>query len=262
MVIATPPPAPFSGTLVAVDAGTITIRRGSRTATLSVHARRVLRGARPGDLVRATARVDRNRRWAVTRIVVTREAPVPKVTITAGPTGTVHDGTATFAFRFGSGVIWLGCSLDGSTWYGCDSPTTLPVLGPGAHRFAVLAMNGRHSTVVVRDWTIGTDVPPVLAAIAPTNSAPPTIGGTAQSKKTVTAAPGTWQNGPTGFNYQWLRCTSTARSSCSPIGSATGSSYTCQTADVDTYLRVEVTGVNSGGQATAVSAATPKTLPS
>lgn len=252
----------ISGQLRAVDAASITIRRPGKVATLAVHVRSRLRRAKAGDTVRVTAKPDSSGYWAVAKLEILRRATVPRVKITSGPSGTVHAGEATFGYAYAGPVIWAACSLDGSAWFACRNPAKMPTLGPGMHRFAVLAMNGRHHTIVTRDWTIANDVPPVAPPTVPANVSVPVISGTAQSRKRITATAGTWDGSPTGFSYQWQRCTSGAASSCSDIGGATSASYTCQTADIDLYLRVSVTAINSAGQATALSAATPKTLPS
>jgi hypothetical protein len=262
VMLATVHTAPVSGILTAIDPRTVTIRRGTRTITLGYASKRRLGYARVGDSVRVTVRPNRAGVWLVAAVRVLAKAGTPQVTITAGPAGTLDSGAATFAFSLGGRVIWLSCSLDGSAWFGCASPVTLPTVGPGAHRFAVLAMNGRHQTVVTRDWTVSQAAPPPPPAQAPVSTGAPTIAGIARSKKVVTASPGTWSNTPSAFTYQWLRCTSTLQASCTAIGGATGASYTGQTADIDLYLRVEVTAINAAGKATAVSAATAKTLPS
>jgi hypothetical protein len=251
----------LAGQLRAVDRSTITITRGSKVATVPFRRLAQLHHAAAGDSISVRVRRTRNR-WTIVRLRITRRAAQPTVAISGGPSGTVHTGDASFAYTYTGPVIWLACSLDGSDWFGCDDPATLPTLGPGSHRFSVLVMNGRHSAIATRDWTVAADVPPVAALTVPVNTAVPVISGTARSKQTVSASTGTWSGSVTGFSYQWERCTSTSASSCSPIGGATGSSYTCQTADIDLYLRVEVTATNPAGQATAVSAATAKTLPS
>ncbi len=252
-----------SGQVRAVDRTSITVKRAGRIATLKVRVRGLLHGARAGDSVRILAQPDRTGYWAVRKLKIVRYAPVPTVRITSGPRGLVHTGHATFGFSVAGAVIRFACSLDGSAWFGCRAPAAMPVLGPGVHRFAVLAMNGRHSTVVSRDWTIGNDVPPVAPPTVPVNNSLPVISGTAQSKKVVKTTAGTWAGSPTGYAYKWERCTSaTDATTCAAIAGATASSYTCQAADIDSYLRVQVTAINSAGQATALSAATPKTLPS
>ena len=41
---------------------------------------------------------------------------------------------------------------------------------------------------------------------APTNTQPPTIGGTPEVGKTLTAREGTWTGDPTDYDYAWRRC--------------------------------------------------------
>lgn len=85
----------------------------------------------------------------------------------------------------------------------------------------------------------------VLAA--PINTAAPTISGTAEPGEVLTAAPGSWSGVPApSFAYQWQR-------DGSPIGSATASSYTLQSADAGAAVRVTVTATNALGSAAAAS---------
>ena len=88
---------------------------------------------------------------------------------------------------------------------------------------------------------------------APANTSPPSISGTAQQGDTLTAAPGSWSNSPTGYSYQWQDCKSS--SSCSNISGATSASYTLQASDVGNSVDVVVTATNSvgNGQATGGS---------
>ena len=94
------------------------------------------------------------------------------------------------------------------------------------------------------------------ANYAPTNSAAPTISGTPQVGQTLTANPGTWnsQTTPT-YTYQWQRCDS-AGNNCASIPGATAQTYTVQSADVNSTLRVVVTATNSSGSTAATSAQT------
>jgi hypothetical protein len=254
----------LTGQLRAIDAGWITIRRGKKIASVQFHSRSKLHGAKPGDRVRVTARPNHSGSWSVSKLRILVRAAIPKVRITSGPTGLVHTGKATFGFTYSGPVLWLACSLDGSAWFGCASPAVMPTLGPGPHRFGVLVMNGRHSTILIHDWQIGNDVPKVVTPTTPpVNTALPTISGTAKSSQTLSATAGTWSGSPTGYTYQWMRCPSASdASTCKSIGGATGSKYTCTTNDVKSYIRVQVTAVNIIGSTKAISAATAQTAPS
>ena len=94
-----------------------------------------------------------------------------------------------------------------------------------------------------------------ISTPAPTNTAPPTISGTAQVGQTLSAATGTWANEPTGYSYQWQRCNA-AGGECANISGATASSYTVAEADLEHTLTVKVTATNEGGSGSANSAVT------
>src|SRR5215211_4343642 len=89
-----------------------------------------------------------------------------------------------------------------------------------------------------------------------TNTAPPTISGTAQDGQTLTADKGTWSGtDPITYAYQWRRCDS-AGNNCGNIAGATGTTYTLAPADVGSTVRVVVTGSNAAGSSSATSTAT------
>jgi len=95
-------------------------------------------------------------------------------------------------------------------------------------------------------------------AVPPKNTAVPTISGQPVVKQTLTADPGTWTGDqPIVFTYHWQRCNA-AGSGCVNIPNATKKTYAVKEADVDFTLRVQVTGKNSSGSDTAVSAVTAK----
>jgi Concanavalin A-like lectin/glucanases superfamily len=90
----------------------------------------------------------------------------------------------------------------------------------------------------------------------PSNTALPTIAGTAQDTQVLSAAPGGWSGSqPMTFGYQWQRC-NTSGTGCGAISGATGVNYTLTSADVGSTIRVAVTATNSAGFQTATSAAT------
>jgi hypothetical protein len=86
----------------------------------------------------------------------------------------------------------------------------------------------------------------IRAGLVPQNTGAPTITGTAMQGQTLTATNGTWSNGPTSFSYQWQRCDA-AGANCSPIGGATGQSYTVTASDAGATIRVAVTATNAAG---------------
>jgi len=53
------------------------------------------------------------------------------------------------------------------------------------------------------------------SAAAPANTTPPALTGTAKVGQTLTVSNGTWSGSPTGYTYQWQRCTSTT--SCTDV---------------------------------------------
>jgi hypothetical protein len=91
------------------------------------------------------------------------------------------------------------------------------------------------------------------AGTAPTNTAAPTIAGTAQAGQKLTTSNGSWSGSPTGYTYVWSRCDANG-GSCASISGATASSYTAAAGDVGHTLRVTVTATNAGGSGQATSA--------
>ncbi len=94
-----------------------------------------------------------------------------------------------------------------------------------------------------------------LPALPPLNTGAPTIGGTAQQGRTLTASNGTWIDGPTSFSFQWEDC-NTLGILCTSIGGATLNSYVLKASDVGHTVRVVVTATNSGGSTSATSSQT------
>jgi hypothetical protein len=94
------------------------------------------------------------------------------------------------------------------------------------------------------------------SAVAPANTALPTISGFVEDRQRLTVSPGTWTGTqPIAFAYQWLRC-STSLDGCAPIPGATGPTYAVGRDDLGNRLLVTVTATNRGGTATATSART------
>jgi len=75
---------------------------------------------------------------------------------------------------------------------------------------------------------------------------PPTVTGTPAVNHTLTSSQGSWTGSPTGFSYQWQRCSSTG-TSCVNIPGATASSYTLTSADGGNTVRSTVSATNVNG---------------
>jgi hypothetical protein len=93
----------------------------------------------------------------------------------------------------------------------------------------------------------------------PRNTVLPAITGQARVGRTLTVSDGMWTGSqPMSFSYQWLRCTTTALSSCVSIPGATARTYVVALPDNDLRLRARVTATNAGATASATSNATAR----
>jgi uncharacterized delta-60 repeat protein len=100
-----------------------------------------------------------------------------------------------------------------------------------------------------------------LSRIAPINSTPPTISGTAADGQTLTAKPGAWTgSAPMNLSYQWRRCDQ-AGASCLDIVEATATAYILAAADVGHTIRVDETATNPYGTGSVDSAPTATVKP-
>ncbi|MFL5929771.1 MAG: DNRLRE domain-containing protein, partial [Gaiellaceae bacterium] len=182
---------------------------------------------------------------------------LPTVSGTAqdGQTLTTSTGTwsgtppITYAYQ------WRRCTSAGASCTdiaGATNPSyTVAASDAGSTlRAAITASNAAGSATASSAQTA------LVGAAAPVNTALPTISGTSQDGRVLTASPGTWSGTPPiSFTYQWRRCDG-AGNNCSNIVLATQQSYTLTSADVGSTIRVAVTAANSGGSAGATSAQT------
>jgi hypothetical protein len=113
-------------------------------------------------------------------------------------------------------------------------------------RVRVTATNAEGSTTVASNPTAVVVGPPVNTSI-------PLVTGSALVGTVETAQPGTWVGRqPISFSYGWLRCNN-AGGECGAIAGATARSYRLTSADLGHKVRVNVTGRNAIGSATALS---------
>jgi hypothetical protein len=135
---------------------------------------------------------------------------------------------------------------------GCVSVT-----GESADTYAWISATNEPFGSIATYEPITSDRTPVSVEVAPPphSTSPPTISGEARQGQTLTEAHGGWQNGPTGYEYQWTRCNS-AGAGCTSIAHAKSQTYVPVAEDVGHTIRVEETATNAGGTTSATSAAT------
>jgi len=140
------------------------------------------------------------------------------------------------------------------------------IVGASSATYEVLVGDaGYFITAVVRSTNSGgnSDRSGTAAATAqvtetvPTNSVIPVVVGTAQTGQSLNASTGSWSNPALTFSYQWMRATA-ADGTYTNIADATSSTYVVSHQNVGYFIKVVVTGVNTGGavSTSASSAAT------
>jgi hypothetical protein len=106
----------------------------------------------------------------------------PHVQITAGPSGTVTDRSATFDFQSDEANTTFTCSLDGGAFTLCSGPISWPDLPLGEHTFTVRGNDAaRNVGEASRTWTIA----------APAEAPVLTLARKAKVSKSGTATLGT-----------------------------------------------------------------------
>ncbi|MGH2832534.1 MAG: hypothetical protein ACRDK2_07130 [Solirubrobacteraceae bacterium] len=163
-------------------------------------------------------------------------------------TGSWRNEPTSYAYQ------WEDCNTSGgecSSISGASSSTYTVASTDVGHtiRVIVTATNSTGSTDATSTFTAR------VASAAPVNTTPPAITGTAKVGERLTASTGVWNNEPTSFKYQWLRC-NTSGAECSSISGATISAYTLATADAGHTIRIEVTATNAAGSTKATSTQT------
>jgi|GEM_PF-2529201 len=198
--------------------------------------------------------------------------PAVSGTAQAGQTLQASTGTWAGTQPISFSYQWQGCNSLGVSCLSISGATsTSYALGASdvgtTVRVLVTATNAGGSATSTSAST-AVVLAPAPVMIAPSNTTPPAISGTAQSGETLRASTGVWVGtAPISYTYQWQRCSGSG-AGCAAVAGASGSTYAVGQGDVGSTLRVLVTATNSAGSAssasaltTAVTAPTPPTPP-
>jgi hypothetical protein len=151
-------------------------------------------------------------------------------------------------------------------WVRCDSAGSncQDIAGGTDYAYRLTAADiGRRvkmRVIVTSEYGTGTansNLTGVVAAAPPTNSAPPSIGGTATDGQQLAMTDGgNWNGtGPFSWSYRWVRCDS-AGNNCQDITGATASRYTLTPSDVGKRVRMRLTATSQHGSDSGLSAPT------
>jgi hypothetical protein len=185
--------------------------------------------------------------------------PTISGTTRAGETLTATSGTwsgstpMTFAYR------WLRCNSSGNNCSRISGATTQTYRLSNADagrtiRISVTATNSDGSSNATSAATGA-----IERGRAPESTSPPTISGTAKVAQTLSAAAGSWNYGPTSFEYRWLRC-NTSGDSCNGVG-PNRPAYALDARDAGHTIRVRVRARNDFGSTDATSVQTAVVAP-
>ncbi len=157
---------------------------------------------------------------------------------------------------------WLRCNANGRACSAIPGQTT--------SSYTLSTDDLTHTDVAAVTATIGASKETVLTlrtdvvrqAPGPLLSAAPTVTGTLQQGKKLTAFQGTWTSGGAiTYAFQWYRCDPNA-AHCSSIHGATKSTYTAVAKDVGQTLAVTVRATDSTGTTPAYAAVAGLIAPS
>ncbi len=189
---------------------------------------------------------------------------LPEVSGTAkeGDTLTASTGSWTGSTPITFAYQWTRCNSSGGECANIASATSATYLATqedvgSTLRVVVTATNSSGNSDVSSKQTS------MVAALAPFNTTPPAISGTAEDGQPLTTSNGIWSGThPLSYTYQWESCDSEGNK-CQDIENAAGSSYTPSSADLETKLRVQVTATNIAGfaQTTSVASSLVKSGP-
>jgi uncharacterized protein YukE len=165
------------------------------------------------------------------------------------------NGTAPISYAY----QWQQCNTAGEACKDIEGATagTLGLVSSlvgNTVRVIVTASNSGGSTQATSAAT------GIIAALLPSNTSLPSIGGLLEDGKTLTAAKGSWSGTtPMSFGYQWQQCNGSG-GECKNITGETKETLALVSSLVKSTVRLVVTATNSGGSTQATSAATSPVL--
>jgi hypothetical protein len=175
--------------------------------------------------------------------------PTISGTAKQGETLTASSGSWSGTTPISYSYQWKRCDASGGN---CSDRSTGQTYGLKSgdvgHRMrvSVTATNSDGSSSALSSPTA------VVAGLAPVNTSPPKLSGTARDGETLSVTRGSWDNSPTSFARAWLRCDSSGNN-CGPISGQTGSDYRLVSADVGHRIQATVTATNQYGSTKASS---------
>jgi hypothetical protein len=193
---------------------------------------------------------------------------VPPVPVYAGTPPSISGNTTQGQTLAESHGLWTNSPTSFSyQWEDCDSRGLNCTAIAGAtsaaytltgsdvgHTIRVLeaAFNaGGESATAPTSAATGVVALPSGPPTVPVSTSPPVVTGPAAVGRTLSTTNGLWSGTPpSGYSYQWQRCSSTG---CTNIANATASTYTLTSSDLGLTVRVVVVAVNSVGIGVGVS---------
>jgi hypothetical protein len=199
---------------------------------------------------------------AATAVIAPAPPPPPANTVLPAISGTPINGQALTA----TDGTWTGNPTGFAyQWRRCDSAGSAcsNISGADKQTYTLTGTDvGRTLRIVVTAIGAGgsssatSNASPLVAdaPAPPSNTAPPTVSGSAVTGQALTGTLGTWTGSPApSLAAQWQSCQG---GTCSDIPGAQGGTYVVGAGDVGKTLRVVVTATNASGTATAASAQT------
>jgi subtilisin len=188
--------------------------------------------------------------------VVNTVKPAVSGAAAVGSTLTSSTGTWTGSAPIGYARQWLRCTTSTTTACTAISGATgasYAIAAADASRYIrvrVSASNAKGPVDALSNATAAVIIP----VVAPARASPAVVSGAATVGSTLTSTAGTWTGtAPIALALQWLRCTSSAPTTCVAITGAKATTYKLTAADSGRYLRMQVTASNSKGSASSQS---------